>query len=277
MKNFLLFAFIIQVFMISCKKEIEKTSLSTYTYVINQGIYSAEVNVEGHVFTTDLEYAWGFYYGTTANPQIYGISYYAGIFAESCNFSATLDNLLASTTYYVQPFCERDGHLYVSNEIISFQTEADPYPMGSVGPGGGIVFYSDGLGGGMEMTDLEASGNWGCLDYIYGTSEDRGTGAANTALILASCPSAISAPAVCSNLIEGGYDDWYLPSYDDLKLVYDNLVVNGYWTPTSDFYTSSSQCPYPNEDYYYCYNMVTNHTGLFYKSLHTEYFAVRSF
>lgn len=49
----------------------------------------------------------------------------------------------------------------------------------------------------------------------------------------------IEAKSVCNNLVEQGYDDWYLPSIDELALMKENkrvLNISGYtfWSSTEN-------------------------------------------
>ena len=71
------------------------------------------------------------------------------------------------------------------------------------------------------------------------TQLDIGTGKKNTDLLVAAMgESAYSheygsekdenyAALLCSNLDYNGYDDWFLPSRGELRLMYDNLIKNG--------------------------------------------------
>ena len=109
---------------------------------------------------------------------------------------------------------------------------------------GGIVFYLDGNGGGLVCTESDQSTNaeWGCYGTtIGGTSTDIGTGAANTAAIVAGCSETGIAARICDELVLNGYSDWFLPSKDELDLMYENLKLNGIGGFADGNYWSSSE------------------------------------
>ena len=115
---------------------------------------------------------------------------------------------------------------------------------------GGIVFYlfQEGdngyrlgeLHGLIAATEDQATEiEWGC----YGTQIKGangtiiGTGAQNTLAILASCNEAGIAARACAELVLEGYDDWFLPSKDELNLLYLNKDMI---TSLGDFFYWSS-------------------------------------
>jgi len=116
------------------------------------------------------------------------------------------------------------------------------YAIGDKGPAGGIVFYiTDGGLHGLEAAPQDqSSGGWGCdgtyLTGAHGTAV--GTGAQNTADILAGC----SEPGIAARIADGytlnGYYHWFLPSKDELNLLYQHKGVVGgfatasYWSST---------------------------------------------
>ena len=95
---------------------------------------------------------------------------------------------------------------------------------------GGIVFYVDETGEHGLVAALEDLGQfeWGC----YGTSisgadgKAIGTGYQNTLDIVAGCSQTPIAASEALAYESGGYSDWYLPSFDELKEMY-NTIGNG--------------------------------------------------
>lgn len=80
---------------------------------------------------------------------------------------------------------------------------------------------------------------WGCPGVpVGGTSTALGSGQANTTAILAGCTES-GAAYVCDTLVSGVYDDWYLPSRDELEKLYlSKDLIGGF---ASDRYWSSSE------------------------------------
>ncbi len=110
--------------------------------------------------------------------------------------------------------------------------------------GGGIIFYIDGTGNhGLIAApgDQSTRAEWGCSGTsIRGTSTAFGTGQANTTRIVNRCTEAGRAASICNDLVAGGYDDWFLPSKDELELMYAQKTVVGgfakrnYWSSSED-------------------------------------------
>jgi TolB-like protein len=129
------------------------------------------------------------------------------------------------------------------------------YKVGDKGPAGGIVFYDKGV-----VTNgwryLEAAPNdvgpvpWGLTGTIVrGTSTGIGTGKRNTDLIIAALSNSgggDGAALLCTAFEINGYNDWYLPSKDELDLMYKNLKAKGVGNFGNNYYWSSSD----NQDNY---------------------------
>ncbi|MCF8303197.1 MAG: DUF1566 domain-containing protein [Bacteroidales bacterium] len=109
---------------------------------------------------------------------------------------------------------------------------------------GGIVFYLDGQGGGLVCaeSDQHTDAEWGCWGTaIGGTGTGIGDGAANTAAIVAGCSESGIAARICDELELNGYSDWFLPSIDELNLMYENLHQAGMGGFADNVYWSSSE------------------------------------
>ena len=122
------------------------------------------------------------------------------------------------------------------------ETSGD-YLVGDTGPGGGIVFYDAGsvqpwgryLEAGPQLAPTDWCGDDWELD-VAGTKETIGAGAANTELIAAACGE--GAANTVSDYDGGGKTDWFLPSKDELKPLYEQRdTVGGFGT--GDCWSSS--------------------------------------
>jgi hypothetical protein len=118
--------------------------------------------------------------------------------------------------------------------------------------GGGIIAYIlqagdagyiDGEKHGLiaAPTDLVRGSMWGCSGtMIPGADSTKiGYGDENTQDIITGCNSAHIAAKFCIDLNLRGFDDWYLPSKDELnKLFQYKNIIGGF---ESTFYWSSSE------------------------------------
>lgn len=161
------------------------------------------------------------------------------------------------------------------------------YEIGDAGPAGGIVFYDKG----------EYTNNWRYLEYapdnfrsvywgpyglyITGTETGIGFGKANTDLIvkvLNRRGEKRMAAQLCNEFILNGYNDWFLPSKDELNLMYNYLKANLLLESRFGFYGwfySSSQ--YDNSDAW-GHNFTNGYQGNYRKNISGGYVrAIRSF
>ena len=110
---------------------------------------------------------------------------------------------------------------------------------------GGVIFYLDGNGGALiaAPSDQSTSAIWGCPGTLIGTSSEVGSGSQNTLNMVAGCTASgghgPKAANICSELTLGGYNDWYLPSVDELALIEQN--ISGLNTSYPNFYWSSTE------------------------------------
>jgi hypothetical protein len=100
-----------------------------------------------------------------------------------------------------------------------------------------------------------------------------GTGATNTAAIVVSCGEANIAARICDNLVLNGYSDWFLPSIDELNLIYLNLYKQNLGGVSGDFWSSTQVDPDRANCYYFNYDYLSSRT----KYMEMNVRAVRAF
>ncbi len=138
----------------------------------------------------------------------------------------SLTGLSTNTTYHFRvKIVNSSGTAYESD--MTFITN---YIVGETAYGG-VVFYRDSTGQhGLVCapTNQSTEATWGCDGTAVGrTSTIINTGASNTNAIVVGCTTAGIAAKLCYDLALNGYSDWYLPSKDELGLMYSNLHLQG--------------------------------------------------
>ena len=133
------------------------------------------------------------------------------------------------------------------------------YTIGDEGPAGGFVFFDkgDSTGGWRYLeaapaetefknviwTELVVNVTGGLPEKATGTETGIGTGKRNTEILVAHLNSRNEtgkAAHVCAELSVNGFSDWFLPSYAELNLMYENLRKNNIGGFTDGWYWSSS-------------------------------------
>lgn len=182
-----------------------------------------------------------------ANSQI--IDFKTG----SGQFFKEIEKLNDNTIYYCRGFAENLAGTSFASNIFQFTTK-NFYDVGEQGPAGGVIFYSklDTLGGWNFLesapNDLNLNLPWGLnTTQQINLSTSIGAGKQNTIDIVNTYGLSGSnyAAKSCFTLIQGGCDDWFLPSRDEMITLYQNLyLVNlgsfatgaRYWTSSDDDY-----------------------------------------
>jgi hypothetical protein len=159
----------------------------------------------------------------------------SGSYGYSLTFTGAMSGLV-----YVRAYARTSAGVYYSNER-SFT----PLIL-SIGSTyvGGIVFDLDSTAQHGLVCAPSNQGNfqWGCqATGIPNTSTAVGTGATNTAYIVAGCTQRPIAASVCADLVLNGYSDWYLPSIGEVQMMYSRLYLQGLGGFGVGRYWSSSQ------------------------------------
>jgi hypothetical protein len=204
------------------------------------------ITSDGGVTVTSRGLVWG----TSPGASTFSSTSGAGI----GTFSTNLTGLSISTTYYVRAFATNSVATVYGAEV-SFTTITPPPPAVGDSYGGGKIFYifqpgDPGYVAGQYHGLIAAPSDIPSNTYRifpscyanYGTSTALGTGAVNTTKILACTADNVNAAKLVDALTYGGYSDWYLPSKDELNLLYlnrnsagNNFADNQYWS-SSEFY-----------------------------------------
>jgi hypothetical protein len=122
------------------------------------------------------------------------------------------------------------------------------YKVGDEGPAGGLVFYDKGNSfGGWRYLEAAPASTEAKLKWITtgaevgGTKVEVGTGRQNTQLLIADFSIGVPEAALhCVELEYEGFQDWFLPSRDELNLMYINLKRKNLGGFSGDVYFSSS-------------------------------------
>ena len=156
------------------------------------------------------------------------------------------------------------------------EPEAKTYKVGDTGPAGGYIFYDCDADNDSGNADglISSECGWRFLEaapenvgkYVFGyyrtsdtgsntavgTSAEIGKGKANTEKLVETMGATtykaesgsekkVCAAAACLGYEKNGYKDWFLPSSDELKQMYENLIKAGVGSFEDPFYWSSSE------------------------------------
>lgn len=142
--------------------------------------------------------------------------------------------------------CEKES----KNNVVKTTTSEEPAPppVITIGQnyGGGTVFYIDSTGKHgliVSRSSLSQAIPWSNGEAIItnATGIPVGSGRENTTLIVNAQGGGSYAASICDRLDINGYDDWFLPSIDELQLLYDQKAAGTLHGIDDSFYWSSTE------------------------------------
>ena len=193
----------------------------------------------------------GFFGGNTPSQTLQGSNKIV-VSGGTGSFVKNYNGLYPNITYYIKSYVRNATDTAYGAEITFTTTDLEYGDFYA----GGYVFYLDGsLLRGLVADSLDLSqslitgggvSTFGGL--VSGTSTNFGTGQANTTAFVNYCTTnnyGLTQNAIgnCNSLDVRGHNDWYLPSYGELELMYSNLKVNGFGNFSNLIYWSSTASP----------------------------------
>ena len=230
-------------------------------------ILNGTVNPNNLPTTVTFEYGTTTSYGSSATADqspVLGIS--------NVNVSCDLTSLTPGTLYHFR--------VKTVNALGTSYGEDMSFTLLGIGLSweGGIIFYlnSSGLHGLVAAETDQGNATWGCISTLITGADGTavGTGNQNTLDIVSGCPTAGIAAKICNDLVLNTYSDWFLPSKDELGLMYTNLKQSGLGGFSLVNYWSSSES---SNDYSYKQNFSTGSAGTSTKDVSYNIRAARAF
>lgn len=236
-------------FLSSCEKDQYKpaaqkpTLISTAISDITQtsAISGGNIVSDGGASITTRGVCWF----TSDNPTISDFSTSDGIGAGI--FSSYINDLLPGKLYHVRAYAINSEGIGYGPDIAFTTISSTSLSIGDTYQGGIIFYlrgtYPDQYGLVCAQNDQGTGIPWYSQSYIYYgiTSTAIGSGQTNTSSLVSILGDGYYAAKLCDDLVLKGFDDWFLPSRDELGLMYTNLKKNGFGNFTNSSYWSSSE------------------------------------
>lgn len=139
---------------------------------------------------------------------------------------ATLFDFETTPTIIATVFVDNSISTETATATINLNDLVEPAAIGDFRDGG-VVFWVDPTDNNhglvCAVSNQFISGVWGCDSIYVGTDSFIGSGASNTVAIETACSTIGTVVDQIANLNLNGYDDWFLPSVDELYEMYLNI------------------------------------------------------
>ena len=261
----------------SCKKNIQ-ANIKTLNPTNDQG---TSITLNGTLpEKTDSA---GFVLATTSGATIEtGTNIPATI---SGNNSAATTEITPLTSYYCQAYCWVKGEVYYGKELsfTSGHKVGQYYQGGRIGyicqPGDANYEATQQHGIIVAQNQLSDSAAWGCQGSTITNTQgtEIGDGPLNTLAAVTDCEQVGIGARLCDDLIENGYDDWFMPSFGELKAIAVNYSLLGSGLPEGYYFSSTQSSPSQAWAVYFAVPPVSESPIAFDKNSHHAIVAVREF
>jgi hypothetical protein len=159
-------------------------------------------------------------------------------------YTDSLTGLVYNQKYYIRAYATNSAGTSYS-VVDSFYTLQSPYNVGQLHSGGTVLTIdSTGMHGLIAaLPKYVKSIPWAnSYGIVGGTFTNFGKGQANTERLVSALPNPAGTAAIyCQNLVAEGFDDWFLPSYDELWYFRNNMTFLQWLQYPFDMYWSSTE------------------------------------